>query len=80
MVLQTRLAGNWVELAVCDSGPGIALEMQPKIFDPFVTTKREGIGLGLSIARSIVDAHRGRISVSNGLGGGAIFVIALPVM
>ena len=80
VVLQTRLAGNWVELAVCDSGPGIAVDMQPKIFDPFVTTKREGIGLGLSIARSIVDAHRGRISVSNGLGGGAIFVIALPVM
>ena len=79
VVLQTRLAGNWVELAVCDSGPGVALEMQPKIFDAFVTTKREGIGLGLSIARSIVEAHRGRISVSNGLGGGAIFVIALPV-
>ncbi len=79
VVLQTRLAGNWVELAVCDSGPGVALEMQPKIFDAFVTTKREGIGLGLSIARSIVEAHHGRISVSNGLGGGAIFVIALPV-
>jgi len=80
VVLQTRLAGNWVELVVCDSGPGIAADMQPKIFDPFVTTKREGIGLGLSIARSIVDAHRGKISVGNGLGGGAIFVIALPVM
>ncbi|HET9473611.1 MAG TPA: ATP-binding protein [Steroidobacteraceae bacterium] len=80
VVLQTRLAGNWVELAVCDSGPGVAADMQTKIFDAFVTTKREGIGLGLSIARSIVEAHRGRISVSNGLGGGAIFVIALPVM
>jgi PAS domain S-box-containing protein len=79
LVLQTRLAGDWVELSVCDSGPGISSEMLPKIFDAFVTTKREGIGLGLSIARTIVEAHRGRISASNGIGGGAIFRIALPV-
>jgi PAS domain S-box-containing protein len=79
VVLQTRLAGNWVEVCVCDSGPGIAKEMLTKIFDAFVTTKREGIGLGLSIARSIVEAHRGRISARNGAGGGAVFSIALPV-
>jgi signal transduction histidine kinase len=59
-------------------GPGIAAEMLPKIFDAFVTSKRDGIGLGLSIARSIVEAHRGSISASN-TGQGAAFVITLPV-
>ncbi len=79
IVLQTRLVNGGVEVAVCDSGPGIAPEMMSKIFDAFITTKREGIGLGLSIARSIVEAHRGYITANNAVGGGANFVIALPV-
>lgn len=79
LVLQTRRANGSVQLSVCDSGPGIDVTLLPRIFDAFVTSKREGIGLGLSIARSIIDAHRGTISVSNGNGGGAHFVIALPV-
>jgi len=77
VVLQTQLAGNSVELSVRDSGPGIPPELLPRIFDAFVTSKRDGIGLGLSIARSIVEAHRGRISAHNGLLG-AQFVISLP--
>lgn len=77
VVLSTRLADGAVELEVRDSGPGIPDEMLPKVFDAFVTSKREGIGLGLSIARSIVEAHRGRIAAGNGAPG-AQFVISLP--
>ena len=79
VVLQTRLVNGGVEVGVCDSGPGILPEMLPRIFEAFTTTKREGIGLGLSIARSIVEAHRGYITANNAVGGGANFVIALPV-
>jgi PAS domain S-box-containing protein len=77
VLLGTRLGDGAVELIVRDSGPGIAADMLPKVFDAFVTSKREGIGLGLSIARSIVEAHRGHISASNGEHG-AVFVINLP--
>jgi two-component system, LuxR family, sensor kinase FixL len=77
VTLRTRLADGAVELSVRDSGPGIAVDMLPKVFDAFVTSKREGIGLGLSIARSIVEAHRGQVSASNG-DPGAVFVITLP--
>jgi len=78
VILGTRLADGAVELSVRDCGPGIPADMLPKVFDAFVTTKREGIGLGLSIARSIVEAHRGNISAENGAQG-AVFVIALPL-
>lgn len=78
MMLETRRANGAVELSVHDTGPGITAEMLPRIFEPFVTTKREGIGLGLSIARSIVEAHKGSITANN-TERGASFVIALPV-
>ena len=51
-----------VSISVSDSGPGIADGMERKIFEPFATTKPHGMGMGLSIARSIVEAHAGEIS------------------
>jgi PAS domain S-box-containing protein len=78
VVLRTALVDGAVELTVRDTGPGIPADLLPKIFDAFVTSKREGIGLGLSIARSIVEAHRGRVAASNGERG-AVFVITLPL-
>lgn len=66
------------EIVVTDTGPGIALEQLPRLFESFFTTKAEGMGLGLSIARSIVDAHDGALSAENGVGGGAVFSIVLP--
>jgi signal transduction histidine kinase len=66
-----------IELAVADSGPGVPADMREKIFDPFVTTRADGTGLGLAVARQIVEAHGGKISVGDRLGGGARFSISL---
>jgi PAS domain S-box-containing protein len=77
VIVRTRRNGDGAEIAVQDNGPGIPVEILPRVFDAFVTSKSDGIGLGLSIARSIVEAHHGRVSASNA-GGGASFVISLP--
>src|SRR2546423_1758711 len=68
-----------LEVSVTDSGPGIPLEKLPRLFDSFFTTKEDGMGLGLAIARSIIDAHRGRISAENNADGGATFRFDLPI-
>jgi PAS domain S-box-containing protein len=68
-----------VEVSVTDSGHGIPPEKLPRLFESFFTTKENGMGLGLAIARSIVDAHQGRISAENKSGGGATFRFDLPL-
>jgi len=70
--------GREVELTVADSGPGVPPAQIDQIFEPFSTTKREGLGLGLSISRAIVAAHNGHLRVRNGADGGAVFAIRLP--
>ena len=65
--------------AVGDQGKDIPEDALPRIFEPFLTTKSSGLGMGLSIARSIVEAHGGRLSAENDPGGGAIFAFTLPV-
>jgi PAS domain S-box-containing protein len=70
--------GN-VEVAVEDSGPGIPSDRLPRLFESFFTTKTHGMGLGLSIVRSIVEAHGGRIWAENNSSGGACFRFTLPV-
>jgi two-component system sensor kinase FixL len=67
-----------VEVRVSDTGPGLADEVTKQLFQPFVTTKAKGMGLGLSISRSIIDAHGGRMHASPNPGGGVIFSFALP--
>ena len=67
-----------VLVEVQDSGTGIAAENLESIFDPFVTSKPEGLGMGLSICRSIIDRHGGTISAANNPDGGATFSIMLP--
>ena len=67
-----------VQVAVRDTGSGIAPEHRKRLFDPFFTTKPSGLGLGLSISRSIVEAHGGAIRVSAAEGGGAVFHVLLP--
>ena len=70
---------NAIQITVRDRGHGIAPEHLPKLFDSFFSTKQRGMGLGLSIARTIVEAHGGRISAENGPGDGAVFHVELPV-
>ncbi len=65
-------------ISVADSGPGIADGMERKIFEPFVTTKPHGMGMGLPIARSIVEAHYGEISAQRLMPRGLVFTVALP--
>jgi C4-dicarboxylate-specific signal transduction histidine kinase len=67
-----------VEIRVADRGPGIAEAVQGQLFSPFFSTKSDGLGLGLSICRSILEAHGGRISVANRAAGGAEFICLLP--
>jgi two-component system sensor kinase FixL len=68
-----------VLVEVRDTGTGIAADEIESIFDPFVTSKPEGLGLGLSICRSIIERHGGRISAANNPDRGATFSITLPV-
>ena len=68
-----------VEVAVVDRGQGVAPERLPRLFDSFYTTKERGMGLGLSISKSIVEAHGGRIWAEGNAGGGATFRFTLPV-
>jgi signal transduction histidine kinase len=67
-----------IQVAVQDNGPGLNAEQQQRIFDPFFTTKTKGTGLGMAIAKRIVEAHAGRIAVGPGSGGGAEILITLP--
>lgn len=67
-----------IRVAIRDDGPGIAPDRRSRVFDPFFTTKARGTGLGMPIARRIVEAHGGRISIGNGDEPGATFLITLP--
>ncbi len=68
-----------LELRLTDNGPGVPEELREEIFNPFVTTKKTGVGLGLSIVSKIVDGHHGSIHVENAPGGGAVFTLFFPL-
>jgi signal transduction histidine kinase len=67
------------EVSVSDAGPGIPADRLRKVFEPFFTTKPQGMGIGLSIVRTIIEAHGGRIVAENRAGGGAVFRVTLPI-
>ena len=75
----TSLSGASAEIRIGDTGPGIATGDLKNVFDPFFTTKPQGMGMGLAIVRTIVEAHHGKISAENQLSGGALFTIRLPI-
>ena len=79
LTIASRLAGEHVEIAVSDSGPGIPQEVGERLFEPFFTTKPQGTGLGLSIARQITDEHGGELSWSSRPGAGTTFLIRMPL-
>jgi PAS domain S-box-containing protein len=72
------LGAEAVEVSVADTGPGLAPEVAERLFEPFVSTKPDGMGVGLSICRTIVEAHGGRLWAEPRPGGGAVFRFTLP--
>jgi len=77
--IATVRAENSAEVFVSDTGPGIPPDKLKEIFAPFFSTKDEGLGLGLSIARTIVEAHGGQIWAENLTSGGAVFRVSVPL-
>jgi signal transduction histidine kinase len=75
----TSVSGASAEVRIGDTGPGIAAGDLKNVFDPFFTTKPQGMGMGLAIVRTIVEAHHGQISAANQPSGGALFTIRLPI-
>ena len=78
LLVRARKAQGEVVLDVVDSGPGIARDKLDSIFQPFVTTKKDGLGMGLALSQTIVTAHNGRLWAENNPGGGATFHLAFP--
>jgi signal transduction histidine kinase len=78
-VRTTRLSDHEIAVAVQDTGPGLASEVRTKLFSPFVSTKKTGMGLGLSLCQSIIQAHCGRIWADAALDGGTVFSFTIPI-
>ena len=77
--IRTSRVDNFAQLSVSDNGPGIPEDKLKQVFEPFFTSKAEGMGMGLSIARTIIEAHNGTISAHNQANGGAEFRVRLPL-
>jgi two-component system sensor histidine kinase DctS len=79
ILVTTELSGSTVTVDVVDHGCGLSPEVQERLFDPFFSTKAEGMGMGLNICRSIMELHRGRVWAEPNAGGGTVFSFSLPV-
>jgi PAS domain S-box-containing protein len=77
--VETGTADGMAFVRIRDHGPGIATDVRTQLFEPFFTTKPEGLGLGLNICRTTVEAHRGRLECANHAEGGAVFTVYLPI-
>ena len=81
LTIRTRpIEGGRMQVEVADTGPGISEEIAPQLFQPFVTSKAHGMGIGLSISRRIIESHGGELTVSRNTAGGATFVFSLPLL
>src|SRR5215472_8733213 len=79
IIVEARRKGKHaIEIAVADTGPGVASQMTDTIFEPFITTKPLGMGMGLSISRAIIESHGGKLRMAHGTGSGAILIVNLP--
>ena len=79
VVLQTESGPQAAILRVKDTGPGVSEALRMKLFEPFVSSKAAGTGLGLTICKRIIDEHGGTIAAENLPGGGACFTVTLPI-
>jgi two-component system sensor kinase FixL len=75
--IQLIFSKDCVNVSVRDSGPGIDPEIRGKLFKPFVTTRKDGSGIGLALSRSIIEKHKGEIWAENNEGRGAVFSFRL---
>ncbi|MFO0982573.1 MAG: ATP-binding protein, partial [Planctomycetota bacterium] len=81
LTVSTHQQSDWVQVAVTDTGCGISRAIEPHLFEPFQTTKRDGLGMGLAISRSIVEEHAGRLWMEpNRPQRGVTFWFSLPSM
>ena len=80
ILIRTTQGSRHARLSIADNGPGFPVELLPRIFEPYVTTKARGTGLGLPIVKKIVDEHQGSIEISNAPEGGARIDIRLPLV
>jgi PAS domain S-box-containing protein len=78
LIVRTEMDGNHVTVSVQDSGVGFSPEIGERLFEPFFTSKQEGMGIGLSVSRSIVEAHQGRLWAARNDGPGATFAFSIP--
>jgi C4-dicarboxylate-specific signal transduction histidine kinase len=79
VVAASSLDRDRIGISVSDSGPGVATSQADKLFDPFFTTKPQGMGMGLAICKTTVEAHGGQLSLTSAPGQGAIFQLTLAV-
>jgi C4-dicarboxylate-specific signal transduction histidine kinase len=80
VTIRTLVCDGEVELSVRDRGPGLPADADRHLFEPFFSTKAQGLGMGLVIVRSIVERHQGRVIAENADGGGAVFRVWMPLV
>ena len=80
LVITSYRGAGGLELEVADSGPGLSDDALRRAFEPFYTTRAEGTGLGLAIVKSIVDSHRGRVSLTSEAGRGTLAKVNIPLL
>jgi signal transduction histidine kinase len=78
LTINSQVTATSVQISVRDTGTGLPADVMGTLFSPFVTTKPHGLGIGLTIVRRIIDAHRGTIAADNNPEGGATFTVTLP--
>jgi two-component system sensor kinase FixL len=77
--VQVRTAEAMVQVTIADTGSGVSPEVAAQLFQPFITTKADGMGIGLSVCRTIVEAHGGRLWMEPNPGGGSLFHFTIPI-
>ncbi|NOQ80383.1 MAG: GHKL domain-containing protein [Gammaproteobacteria bacterium] len=79
IVITTRKEASHYKITLMDNGPGLAEEIQDKLFEPFTTTKKNGIGIGLSMCHHIINLHKGKISIQSNAQASTVVIILLPL-